>query len=455
MKIEVVPEAAKAFNEQAEILLTEFVTAPKKPNNPRNEQPSGPDIYVPITISNKDIIGEIQLAHVDFFGVEIGKSFADGGVQFGLFDEGYKTLVTLADKFQNKIKPLRDAVSKERVKDLIFEWCELKYRKQTDSTMTEFVIEKCEGLIQELEIWIPVSMLQIQSDIVLGKVTFKTATRNLFDTWKTQEISRFPEQEEYIEKFIGQMREEMQGYAVATIKLVAEYERASEIAFEEAEKAVSLLRLFSPANFYPQLISYTALRGKQHHDFYKFFTVQNGMFVGPEEGVLDISAKPWVISNVQISEFRKLGIDILSGLLVKEKLTKFQESLVNALLLYSRSSIAKELSYKLVYILAAIESMFLRDGSEHIQSNIGERMAFLAGSTPKERMEIFRAVKNIYAVRSDFLHHGKNISMDDLEKMRIFMMTSWRCLAGLIQLSADDNMTSEKFFKMLEEKKWS
>lgn len=151
----------------------------------------------------------------------------------------------------------------------------------------------------------------------------------------------------------------------------------------------------------------------------------------------------------------KQGLDILSGLLRKEKATQFQTDVVEALMLYSRSSTSKTTSDKLVYILTAIESLFLRNKSEHIQTNIGERMGFFAGATAKERIAIKDNVIEIYEIRSNFLHHGATVSTDDFDKLRVFMVNSWRCLGGLARLAVDDNMSRDRFFEMLNERKWA
>jgi hypothetical protein len=51
----------------------------------------------------------------------------------------------------------------------------------------------------------------------------------------------------------------------------------------------------------------------------------------------------------------------LSSLLTADTLTDFQKTLLEALLLYSKSSLAKQVSDKLLYILVALESVFLKD----------------------------------------------------------------------------------------------
>ena len=54
---------------------------------------------------------------------------------------------------------------------------------------------------------------------------------------------------------------------------------------------------------------------------------------------------------------------------------------------------------KLVYILASLESILLKNDSEPIQKNLGERMAFLIGPTVEARKTIIANVVETYARR--------------------------------------------------------
>jgi len=76
--------------------------------------------------------------------------------------------------------------------------------------------------------------------------------------------------------------------------------------------------------------------------------------------------------------------------------------------LLSRSSISKRLSDKLVYIFVAIESLFVRDGAEHLQSNFGERMAFFAENEAESRKSVGDNLKKAYAIRSSPLPPKKD-----------------------------------------------
>lgn len=99
--------------------------------------------------------------------------------------------------------------------------------------------------------------------------------------------------------------------------------------------------------------------------------------------------------------------------------------------LYSRNSLAREVADKLVYILVSLESILLKDSNEPIMQNIGDRMAFLIGK-PEERLEIVKNVKDVYGLRSSFIHHGKDISFENIESMKIFMRNSWQVNLFLI-----------------------
>ena len=95
---------------------------------------------------------------MDGFGKEIGKYFNNGSGNVGLFDDGYRNLVRLAESMQNN-RVLRDAVSSELLKDLTFNWIKANHSRPFQSSMTEFVLAECGNQINEFELWIPVSNL--------------------------------------------------------------------------------------------------------------------------------------------------------------------------------------------------------------------------------------------------------------------------------------------------------
>jgi hypothetical protein len=446
-KLEINHQGAEAFNKQAAQLLTALVSMPRPTGH---IDPDKFDFHIATVIPEQDL-QEISSSHTDALGQEDARFFCDAGQLVGLAGEGFKNLIRLSEGMQRAIRP-RDTVSVECLTELIFEWVKGKYQEKNLPLMTEYVLGACECRIEEIEILIPISSLRIQSPFSIGRVIFAPLTRQVIDGWQAQFTSHKPEFAESVEKLTNRWRKEMQGYAAAAVKIEAEPIRASQVAFEEAEKAVSILRFFSQANFHPRLVSSCAPLGSLRVNRRNYFRLRGGELV---EFHASKPSNDWVVSDGAVAEYRKNGLDILSGFLLKDRLTDFQGELLQALLIYSKSSTANDVAGKLIYILVAIESMFVMNKQEALQSNIRERMAFFAGTTVDERLAIKDNVTKIYDIRSSFLHHGQHIGIDNLDAIQEFMTTAWRCLQGMVQLASRDSTTKDQIFRTLENRKWS
>ncbi len=104
--------------------------------------------------------------------------------------------------------------------------------------------------------------------------------------------------------------------------------------------------------------------------------------------------------------------------------TPLRRALYDALLLYSRQSQAFEISDKLVFCLSSLESILLRNQTEPIQKNLGERMAYLVGDNVEGRKQIAKTVDEIYKIRSAFVHHGQ--TPKHIEILDRFLSMAWQ-----------------------------
>jgi hypothetical protein len=97
-------------------------------------------------------------------------------------------------------------------------------------------------------------------------------------------------------------------------------------------------------------------------------------------------------------------------------------------------------------------SILLRNSNEPIQQNVGERVAFIIGRTVIERRSVIRSLKDAYAFRSSFVHHGRTI--DEIEFVRGFMATVWALFANLIHM-ARGLETKEQLIESIDEMRLS
>ncbi|MCX9087745.1 MAG: HEPN domain-containing protein [Candidatus Methanoperedens sp.] len=438
MKLELDPKAKKYFNEKADFLLSELVPVLSK-SFPICKDSYRPNFPISGRFGKRDDPNVVEFK--DIF------NFKHNGQLINL-KESSKKIEQLSQKMQNR-KELHKWVSVTLLTDLIYDWMKDKYKIVTDLSMVDYVLGKSQESIEELEIWIPIAELYIQSEIKIGRVTLRTIKREMFECWRTAIMNANPADDEKIQKF-DEEQKKIQELAAATMKVNAEPIRAFEIALEETEKSIGLLRCFSPFNFNPEKKSYCVVFGKENLESTKHLVFQDNNLVQISHAFVDKNNPIWIIDDVQLSLLQNAGLEMLSDILTQEKKTEFQERLLDSLLLYSRSSLMKNPSDKLVYILVALESFLL--GNESIQNTISDGMAYFISSNKQERISIVENLKKAYGLRSKFIHHGETI--EDLETLKEFMLNVWMFFSLVIQ-NANRFDNRKQFFKAIEDEKYS
>jgi len=440
------PEAAKRLDELANQLLAKVV--PESLLVP-GERGFRPDIFPVFHIPEQDIIGEVVEVHsvVDGSGEEVGRFFQQSNPKVGLVGEGFRALTELAQRMQ-KTEPLQDTTSFGFIRDTAFEWLEGRYKNTRDDPFSEFVLRKAEQEIKDFKIWIPLHRTYLESSLPMGPVVFRTVTREMMDESQANIPKTDPETAAAIQFAFARDRSAIQGSAAAAIEVRAERSRALEVAREHAENAAALLRFLSAANWTPKLRSYCTPLGSENVRRRAELFLQGDSIMTYSRGVLD-SGDAWVLSNSYLANFPGV-VGRLSALSGERNKTAFQQNLYDALLIYSRNSVAIEPADKLVYILVALESMLLRNENEPLGKNIGERMAFLVGNSLESRKAVASNAAETYRLRSSFIHHGNSVT--DLEVLSAFMLNAWTCFTVLLE-NANRFETRDQLIAALEDRK--
>lgn len=429
-KLEIHPDAAANFNLKGKDLLGSLKAPSPQPENRRSFKA---DRFIAHQFTQADIIGTPIIGLVDNAGNELARYFEHNGQPLGLFDEGFAAVHRLAESFQ-KCKTISPVVSREFLVDCIFDWVEATHKGKSSAHLVDHVLEACPLHIKKMDIWIPIAGLHVQSALSVGRVLLKPITAQMFDAWEAAVVAKHPPQEKDILDFFKRERKQLQGLAAATIELSAEPKRAREIAFEEAEKAIGLLRFFEGTNFEPEMVSYCAPVGQRQPAFRKHLVLNEGL-LGSTDQHLTERSNDWTLSDSDIADLNRDGLLILNGLIARDgQLSEFEEKLMGSLLIYSRNCLERLPIGKLIYILSSLESVLLKNSTEGIEQNLGERMAFLIAKGVPERKAVIANIKEIYRLRSQFLHHG--ITIENLAAMRIFMRNAWMLFHALLRNSS-------------------
>jgi hypothetical protein len=432
------PAAAKRFDELGDQLRSKVRKLTRHSSDPNGSS------YTPYPI--KHIVIEDTAAGVSEpqsisnpLGVEVGKWWVRDGQDFGLPEEAYQEALGLA-KALEKTDALKGKVGALR---LVTEIC--KWLQRPEERLTTLLAQGCRDLIEELEIWVPLFRVHAVREFSIGEVIFRPITPAFLEpTFGNEALKRYPDTGQ---QRLRQIRMELQGHLAACVNVTAERSLGQLIARERAEEAVALLRFLSPANWVLGHQSYCVPLGRERIEIGVELFVRYGKFNGGSEAALNRAKPFWNVEKER--DFHPGLIESLDDL-SRNRITEFRRELLNAMLQYARNSISALTSDKLVFVLVSLESLLLKDGSEPITKNIGERMAFLVGQTVGERKAVIKCVTETYQVRSKFIHHGETV--DDSVVVERFFELAWQCLRSLLH-RRNDFKTKAALIEELENRK--
>ena len=445
--IEVHKDAKANFDAKGESLISLIEELPQKG---QRENKVSSEFHVKQHLTNEDIIEFHPSAIANGYGDEIGFYFFHERKQYGIINENYKTILKLVESI-SKQRDFSAKVSQETIKKVIFDWIKRRCMGVMNQDLTSFIIEQASAKISIKEVWLPIKFLQIEETFVVGRICFKTISKKMVEDLQAQCIKDLPEKEDSFREMFERHIRKFQGYAAATLLIEAEPNRANEICLEETRKALLLLRIFHPASFHPKVTTSYNIWGSELSDRAIVLLLEEGKFHSLNDRRLGKSSGIERIDKETVKVAMEAGLKILSDLLaVSKTLTPFQKTFLDAIFIYARSATAKDPADKLVYILVALESLFLRNNTEPIQQNLAERMAFLIEGTIESRRKLIKDVRDVYSIRSSFVHHGATI--DDFETLGRFMWHAWRAITSMIPATITIS-TKDEFLDQLDNRK--
>jgi hypothetical protein len=276
-----------------------------------------------------------------------------------------------------------------------------------------------------------------RTDLFLGHVTIRPLTEVDWRKWVAEWQTRQPADIPRLRRFLTNI--DTEALTVAVSRSTAEPIKAFEIAVKETERALDVLRYYCPSNRYPSMPAYCSIAGTEPVDRPKYLIVQNGVLVSAGATISNLRARhPWLIDEKLLKKMREVGFDTLANLLQtpEQDRTDLQKDFVTALSIYSKSCIAQDLTDKLVYAVFTLERLLLKDSSEPLQKHISERMAFMIGKSLPGRIDIISNYKRAYNLRSSAVHHGGEVTHEEMEILNHFMPNAWFTLNWIVEAFA-------------------
>lgn len=431
-KIEIHPNACEALNTRASEILSKVSI--ESANNPSRD--GWGDRYPAFRMTDDDVVGEITTRMTDVFGNVRAVSFSLGGAMYSISEPDYPLVENLIEQIF-KIPRISHVLGESYVLEEFVQWCRNTLKsaaeestERTEVPFVDFFAMCIERDVKTHEVWVPVATFEIQTEFDFGISRILTANADFFDRDLERRLKKYPDRADISRSFIEKYRKKLQGLAVVAVSVEAEDSHATAAATEIADTVIALLRLFSPAAFSPWLTCPCAVLGSE-------FTPRTiALSVGNEREIIALTedadtryTQPWRLSTSQLRTIQSSNLAELAELVQLEGLSEFSQAVRRSILTYSTGLTFLDVSDRLVYTLSALEGLLLKDSSEPIQQNLGERMAFLIGADGKQRRAIVVNVRAIYHARSQYVHH-RRVSSIDKKVVEEFIVNSRSVLQG-------------------------
>ena len=395
------PDAKTRFNNLARALLDLVTTF----RDSARSAGSGfsPKTFAQHRLTDADIAGDIQCRYEDRDGKQTGIAVAEaGGLRTGLIDSGYEKLEALAAAMA-RTQPFKSTASQAFLTDQLFDWVIRKRRGHDSAECVDVVLDALGKAVVEHRLLFPVSDLYVQSPLTLGSVRVSTFPESIFEDLESR-------RSEQCAQLAQSLRGDFQGVAVVEATVVAEPIRAQELACQQVDLAIGVLRFFTPSGVTSRLArwGHAPLRTDR-----VFITDPSGKFLSTSGAVLD---RP--IAMVLSDELRGILLDVglseVCDILARDSLTDFEKVLLSGMVTFGRAALSSDLREKMIWYCAGLESLLVRDSSEPILQNLGDRLALFTYDKVETRSAVVRDIKAAYALRSRFLHHGVQIADGDV-----------------------------------------
>lgn len=440
--------AIRYFNEEAEKLL--FLLAELKEAEGKRRPLRSIEEEIGFTIDKSEVQYSFK-TQVDHERNEISRYFCVAPDKWiGIDIVNYKEVRKLSGNLYRK-REISDIIGIESLIEIIFEWMKARYISLPSGPLTfmDYLNKSVKEKIRNIKISIPILNLAIDMEFEVGKVKFEYLKKDLFDKIENKlkekvESKELPARE--FASFISKLRKDYQGKVVGTVNVMAEVDKAVEIAEREVDRAIMALKYLSPHAFSPKIAALFGRKGMTWLPSREVFIFTNEL---PEirEGIIGNQSYYFNIDRTLLIKLKGGGLDKLSELLLKADLTEFEELLFTAL--YTFTKAISQISYheKIVFILSALEIIFLKDSGEPIQISVGQRLGFLIDQDPNKRREAVSLIGDAYKIRSNFIHHGQE--NEDHEILRKLQFACWNALNIMIN-NHDKYKNKQEFMLYIE-----
>jgi hypothetical protein len=345
-------------------------------------------------------------------------------------------------------KSINSIVDRKFIYTLGFDWImEVYTNKQAKSDFTSHFIDEITKAVKKYRIHYPILHLDIGKSFDVGVVKIDFFTEQFFDELSTKYAKDNPEEENAIEIF----RKKHQGKVTASCIVVAELNKAKKIALEKCSLAVDLLKIFSNTLDDPNHVLSLDI------DVNANSNAINEIFMLKPDEENEFSYSTYNSANhhrLMEAEMERMKVRQFNAfhqflLRIEQEQKELDLLVINSIKRLSKAFSNTNLHERIVDIFTVLESLLLPNEQANILDSLSKYLPKIVTKASDDRKKIIKCVKDMYAVRSSLVHHGKEKGFD-INNLRHLQIITVILLHNLTVYSSQ-NRTKKSILDAIDE----
>lgn len=356
--------------------------------------------HVAAEITDEDIIGPLTYWGPDEAGIRSLCFIRSEGKEYGLSEVDYQALGRLIDAIMGD-SWVRKRLSRSFIEAQFFEWARQQFACSDTAGFAEVLIEAANEKVRSLDVWLPISHLEVEEPLAFGPVHISPIRRDLLTALEEKAVTRIPEQAKPISALFERLRKELQGSAAVVVCMDAEPILAEERALLIGRDAVNILRFFAPGAAVLTVLCPTALAGEAVVPQSKVLMLTEELgLTSMTERVAAKEVGYWQMPASAVAQLDKMGLGEAGKLIVPDDLNEIQRVVRASLITYSKGTTFSDPIDRLSHTLSAVEGLLLKHRMEPVEFNVAGRMSIILSPDGSERAEIAQGVRQAYRLRA-------------------------------------------------------
>jgi len=369
-----------------------------------------------VCINKDEVLGQPSFVCNDASGDRAFVFIERDGKYYGFHSAVYDKLVVFCESVV-KERCADSSYGSDFVFDVVLSW--LRERFYSAGARLDFMKQLCLRIEQDVKLYLcyaPIANFEIESNFSFGKVSVVKLSSSVFDSFNDKVRHLDQDQVENFERLLNDMRGKMQGLAAIYVECFSESFSAVEFMKKIAEDAMMILRFFSPSASDPWHYSVVDMLGNEAIPISNIVVAGKDSFVY-ETGIRYNNFNSWRLSSDDLKNLMNNGLELAGNLIEIDGLSDFGRFVRKSILEFSKGMAFVRRADRLMYVLTALESVFLVHPMEHAARSVGERVALFLSNNREEYQMVFGIIGDSYKLHAS---HGKEF--DNISGQKIYAL---------------------------------